>query len=72
MSTETSTGLSENAYQEKGIGEIAVQKHSPTNPTSSPFSSIDDLGHDKGNDDANKLVSGIGYQVQQLAFVGNV
>lgn len=54
---ELQKGKGKDTNQEESIGEEGVEEDSPTDPAAGTLSSVEDLGHNEGNDDANELVT---------------
>jgi hypothetical protein len=53
-------------YQEERVCQVSVEKDQPADPTTSALAAIENLSNDNSNDDSDKLVSGVGDQIQEL------
>jgi hypothetical protein len=56
------------SYQEESIRHESIPKHSPANPSTSTLSTIRDRRRSNCNNDSDKLVSRVRYQVIKLAL----
>jgi hypothetical protein len=53
-------------YQEQRIGQKGIEKHNPADPPTSSLATVENLSHGNGDNDADKFVARVGYQVEKL------
>ena len=58
-------------HEKKGISQKCICENGPAHPSSRPLSTVQYLSYDQRNDNANKFVSRIRDEIEQLAVVAD-